>query len=146
MLGVSKTMVRHLEKRSLVNPIVLDGVHYFTRAQVLKALETRPGAISGPAFALFKKGVKPIDVVVELAADPDHIQVLWKTYNELNHCWVIQGPSSLKAWEGVFKLGELTPELLLRALELVCGNPETRALLKSGRPLPRRKISRSSPA
>ena len=145
MLGVSKTMVRRLEARVL-SPIVLDGIHYFTRADILSALETRPGAVSGPAFALFKKGVDPIDVVVELGADPSHIHALWKSYNELNHCWVIQGPSSLKAWEPVFQLGELTPELLLRALEIVCGNPATRALMKSGARIPRRTDSRSGPA
>lgn len=147
MLGASTRLVRKLEGKGMLKPIVLDEIHYFTRQAVQTFMESRTNAASGKAFALFRSGVSPIDVVVELEdVDPDHIHALWTSYNRFNNCWVIQGPSSLKAWEGVFKLGELTPELLLRCLEIICGNPAMRALLKSGARLPRRKDSRSSPA
>ena len=147
MLGASTRLVRKLEGKGLLKPIVLDDIHYFTRQAVHICMESRLEAASGKAFALFREGVAPIDVVVELGdVDPDHILALWESYNRFNHCWVIQGPSSLKAWEPVFQLGELTPELLLRCIEIVCGNPTTRALLKSSAHIPRRKDSRGEPA
>lgn len=124
--------MRRLEDRGLLHPIVLDGVHYFARDAILRAAQARPHAISGKAFTLFEAGKTPVQVVVELEADPEHIRTLWETYNRLQGCWVIQGPSSLRAWEPVYKLGELTPTKLLRCIEIVCADPKLRALLEAG--------------
>lgn len=132
MLDSHKTTVRRLESKGLLEPVLIDGVHYFARSNVARALQARPHAISGPAFALFKAGKEPADVVIELCAEPDHIRALWTSYKQLEGCWVIQGPGSLRAWEPIYQLGELTPEKLLQALELVCADPELRRLLKQG--------------
>jgi len=132
MLGSSKTTVRRLENTGLLHPIVLDGVHYFAREAIARAAQARPHALSGKAFTLFEAGKTPIETVVELDADPEHIHALWETYQRLQGCWVIQGPKSLRAWEGVYHLGELTPTKLLRCIEIVCADPKLRALLEAG--------------
>ena len=132
MLGSGVTTVRRLEKQGLLHPIVLDGVNYFARDAIARAAQARPNAVSGKAFTLFEAGKTPVQVVVELDADPEHIRTLWETYQRLQGCWVIQGPKSLRAWEGVYHLGELTPTKLLRCIEIVCADPKLRALLEAG--------------
>lgn len=130
MLGAHKTTVRRLENRGLLKPLLIDGVHYFSREAVARAAQARPHAVSGPAFKLFKAGMQPEDVVIELCADPDHIAQLWASYNAMLGNWVVKGPGSLKAWELTYKVGELTPKKLLRCLEIVHANPRLRAELQ----------------
>ena len=125
-LDTSLKTVRNLETRGFLRPVKLEGVNYFTRHDVAQAIEARPRAICGKAFALFKEGIEPIDAVVELDADPDHIDRLYRTFKRMEGCWVVQGPKSLRAWEPVYRLGELTPRKLLKCVELVSGNPRLR--------------------
>lgn len=128
-LGVAKTTVRRLEESGELNPVVFQGVHYFDRRQVITLLKARAHSHAARAFALFEAGKQPVQVVLELDVDPEQIQRLWEHYNRMQKCWIVEGPGSLKAWEPVYKLGELTPRKLLRALELVCANPQLRATL-----------------
>lgn len=126
-LRISKSRVRQLEVQGVLHPIQQGGVHYFVRDQVLEAAKAREGGLAGEVFRLFEQGETAVAVVMQLNADPDYIQGLWESYHRMLGCWVVQGPGSLRAWEGVFRLGELTPHKLLRALELVASSPELRA-------------------
>lgn len=130
MLGAHKTTVRRLETRGLLRPVRIEGVNYFSREAVARAVEARPQAVAAPAFELFKQGVQPVDVVIKLGADPEHIRTLWESYNRLLGMSIVQGPGSLKAWEPVYKVGELTPRKLLGCLEIVHANPRLREELK----------------
>jgi hypothetical protein len=133
MLGVSKTTLRLYEKRELVQPIFVDGIHWFARATIRDAMKARQHGHSAAAFALFEQGKTPVEVVLELDVEPERIQHLWECYHRLQGCWIVKGPGSLRAWERTYRLGELTPAKLLRALELVCSNPTLREqLLASG--------------
>lgn len=133
-LGIAKTQVRRLEASGELHPVMFRGVHYFDRRQVLALLKLRAHTYAARAFALFEAGKQPVDVVLELDVDPEQIQRLWENYNRMLGCWIVKGPGSLKAWEPVYKLGELTPHKLLRALEIVCSNPQLRATLMASAP------------
>lgn len=131
-LGVSTAMVRKLEQTGVLEGIELGGVHYFTRDAVTKAAERRTNTLAGRAFQLFGEGVTPTDAVVQLNADPGHVQRLWEAFHKLEGSYVVQGPKSLRAWEASYglELGSLTPGKLLRALEIVCCDPRLRAELE----------------
>lgn len=129
MLRVDKMTVRRLERRGELHPIVLEGVHYFGRKHVFEVLKARQHGQRAAAFRLFEEGKEPVQVVIELDADPDLVHALWEGYQRLLGCWVVQGPKSLRAWEATYGLGELTPRKLLKALELVASNPPLRAEL-----------------
>lgn len=129
MLGVHKSSIRRMEDRGELRPIVVAGVHWFTREAVAHAYQRLEGTICAAAFRLFKAGLEPVDVVIELEADAELIGQLWRSYNDLEGHWVVEGPGSKRAWEPVFQLGELTPAKLRRALELCGSTPALRAEL-----------------
>lgn len=133
MLGMGKTTLRRFEERGLLQPIYVDGIHWFARDTIRDAMRARKQGHSAAAFALFEQGKTPVEVVLELDVEPERVQHLWECYHRLQGCWVIQGPRSLRAWQQTFQLGELTPGRLLRALELVCSNPTLREQLLASR-------------
>jgi hypothetical protein len=119
-----------METSGAITPTVVDGVHLFPASEVRAAIRLREGRIAGRAFELFEVGKTPVQVVMELNADPQIIHDLHRGYHELLGNWVVEGPGSLKAWEPVYRLGKLTARKLLRALEIVCANPALRAELR----------------
>ncbi len=86
-LQVSVTTVRRWEGTLLHPERGPDGVHFFDLAEVQALARQRPvesdrpkstsaGEIAAAAFALFKKGVDPRDVVIELEQPPEVVKKL----------------------------------------------------------------------
>lgn len=87
VLRVSVTTVRRWEGTLLHPTLSRDGTHLFDRTEVESLAQQRPvaprdavpvspGEIAAAAFALFKKGVSPCEVVIELEQPPESIRKL----------------------------------------------------------------------
>lgn len=130
MLGVHISTVIRLQKKGVLMPIMQDGAFWFSRETIGRAVEARKSHIWADAFRKFRAGLKPTAVVVELGIDPVLVELLWSSFQAMERRWVVEMPESMRAWQGVYQLGELTPRKLLRALEIVCADPALRAQLE----------------
>ena len=130
LLSVHITTVRRLEKRGVLTPIMQDGTHWFSRETIGRAIEARQSHIWADVFRKFRDGAQPTAVVIELGVDPALVEHLWASFQGMERRWVVEMPESMRAWQGVYRLGELTPRKLLLALEIVCADPVLRAQLE----------------
>ena len=87
-LGVSVSKVRTLEGKSL-NPIKIDGVHYFERAEVDAAALTRgrkgaahmtDGEVAAAVFRLIDGGKELREIVIELEQPPSVVRALYREW------------------------------------------------------------------
>jgi hypothetical protein len=94
LLQVSVATVRRLEGTLLHPHRGEDGVYLFEPSEVENAArkrphltrhkETNPGEVAAAAFTLFKKGVRPSDVVIELERCPEEVSHLHSQWERLN--------------------------------------------------------------
>ena len=133
VLGTSLATVRRKEDAGTLHPIVIDGVHYFSPAEVdaLRASsqpvaeggkrEQTSGEIAAAAFECFERGRTPRQVVIELKQDPQIIRNLFRQYAEEDVLLIDPQRREIERWLGVPKLipVDLLPALRRRVEELV---------------------------
>lgn len=131
LLRCSRATVRRYEGTRELKPIVIAGVHYFRRAEVVQLAEQRDGRIAARAWGLFRDGKGLVDVVLELQAEPDYVRALWEQYQQAIGMLVVQLPQPLEHWARVYhaSLADFAPVRLLRALEICLSTPELRRQL-----------------
>jgi hypothetical protein len=87
-LGVSVSKVRTLEGKSL-NPIKIDGVHYFERAEVdaaalsmgrKRAAHMTEGEVAAAVFRLIDNGKELREIVIELEQPPSTVRALYREW------------------------------------------------------------------
>lgn len=140
LLGLGgRTTVRHYEERGELRSIFVNGQHWFTKEEVLRALYARDMRFK-EAFARFAAGASPMDVVIELNMNPEQTGRLYAIY--VDQCTrferqknrlVVQLPDkrSLDEWSRIYRAtpADFTAVKLLRALELCLADPGLRAQL-----------------
>lgn len=95
-----------------------------------RTLRTSNGELAREVFGRLEQGRTAVQIVMELAADPEQVAQLVDSYARLTGSWLVAGPPGpRRAWEDTYRVGELTPTKLRRALELVAATPELRAKL-----------------
>lgn len=99
-----------------------DGVHIFDQAEIEALARQRPledaprpigseGEVAAAAFALFKKGVDPRDVVIELEQPPEVIKKLQAAWHLLSDRLII-GEETLKVLDRMSAARLLDAEVL----------------------------------
>jgi hypothetical protein len=133
-LRVNVRLVRLQAEKGRLECVVIRGVECFTR----KALEqyramSQRGQLASKAFRALEQGKSPAELVIDLMVSPDLAREFAQQYAELSGAWLVAGPSGPREnWERTYKIGELTPFKLRRALELAACTPElNRRLLES---------------
>lgn len=130
-LAVSVSTLRNWRQSGRLVPAeVRDSIHIYTAEQIERARRDHGGHLAAEAFKLFELGRTPVQVVIELSAEPEQVARLHRHYVELSGAWVIEGPNGPRArWEAAYQIGELTPAKLRRALELCAVDPKLRSKL-----------------
>jgi hypothetical protein len=127
-LGLTHEQLRHLHRSNRIRSTRVEGCHLFARHELERYRDQAPGELAARAFELFEAGKTAPQVVIELRADPSAIADLLEAWAKMSGHWTIAGPRGpRRAWEDVYKIGELTPGKMRRALEIVAGVPELRA-------------------
>lgn len=128
---VSTMTIRRWERNGRLPPIVVDEVHYFTRASVIRAVGERDGHCSARAFELFEAGKNAVETVRELNEDPEYIGRLFDGYQRLVGNVVVKAPTSPKQWAAVYgvPLDALSPSAVLKCIEIVFADPKLKAQL-----------------
>ena len=121
ILETHTTTVRRLEGTLLHPRRGQDGVHRFDRAEVEQLAATRgarrsrevaaAGKVEATVFALFKKGTKPSDVVIELELPSARVEELHGRFQRMNGSRTF-GPDVLDALKRAVWYGALPPELV----------------------------------
>lgn len=138
LLGVSVSALRqwHAQGR-LVADHQRAGVHIYTRQQLERWQQMQDpgkGELASKVFAELEGGRTPVQIVIELKAEPEEVRRLVDCYTRLTGGWLVQGPPGpRRTWEESYQLGPLTPAKLRRALELCAANEALRSkLLQDG--------------
>lgn len=131
-MGVSVATIRRMEGVS-IDPIVLDGRHFF-RAEDIDHLRPRTdGEIAGRAFAGFESGQSIIEVVIALEQPPDAIEALHKKWVELSRSLVVRGFDDWRWTKDIYRtlgLPMLTPYAVQQCLAIVAASEENRDRLR----------------
>lgn len=132
-LSTAVSTVRRAEERGALRATVLMGVHCYTLSELEQyRASTRHGEIAARAFHLLEEGRSPAEVVRLLQVPPTMARELAENYAELSEGILCRGPrGSRAAWERAFGV-KLTPEIVLRAIELTSRTPKIRERLLSG--------------
>ena len=120
-VGVSVSTIRRMEGDTL-DPVVLDGRHYFRAADLERMRPTTDGEVAARAFAMFEEGNSVIDAVIALQQPPSVIEPLHKDWCRFSDSLVIHVPFTWKDPRRLFKrLGYpvLTPHLVRQCLLIV---------------------------
>ena len=129
-LGTTWGAVRYAQQAGRLRSILVDGVHLFSRDVLERYRDVDPGLLAARAFRLFKEGMPPEDVVIELEAAPEAIVELYRSYSRLTGTCIVEGPKgSRAAWMKTYNVRELSPDVIRRALELCHARPELRERL-----------------
>lgn len=129
-LAVTVPNIRAAEQRGALRPMVIEGVHLFSRDELERyRASTKHGEVAARAFKSFAAGRTAADVVQELEIPPDMARHLQSTYVELSSSVLCAAPPGTRAaWERAFGV-QLEPELVLRAVQLAARTPSIRARL-----------------
>jgi hypothetical protein len=121
-LRVSVTTVRRWEGELLHPERGPDGVHVFDLAEIEALARQRPaqeerarngtaGEVAAAAFALFKKGVDPRDVVIELEQPPDVIKKLQAEWHLMGDRLIL-GEETVRVLDRMSSARLIDPEVL----------------------------------
>lgn len=129
-LGIQLSSVKAAEVRGALFATVTRGVHCFSRAELERyRTKTKHGVIASAVFDALAAGKSPAKIVAEQQVAPALMRELVHDYCELSEQMLCAAPKGTrKAWESAFGV-QLTPELILRAVELAARTPSIRQRL-----------------
>jgi transcriptional regulator with XRE-family HTH domain len=127
-LGISVSTVRRMEHAELV-PIVVDGKHLFTAADVERFAQRSAGELSAAAFIAFNQGKSPIEFVIENKISYERIERIHAAWVRMSSSIVLTAPSpsALHIWKKFAEVEKLTYPMLSAALQLIISIPELRS-------------------
>ena len=122
-LNVSVTTIRRWEGVILHPERGPDGVHTFDRVEIDSLARQRPfesgaramtsdGEVAAAAFALFKKGIDPRDVVIELEQTPEVVKKLQAEWHIMGDRLLV-GEETFKVLDRMCSARLLDPDIFL---------------------------------
>lgn len=132
-LGVSLAAVKAAQKRGSLAVSSVQGVSVFSRDTLTSWRDSTPrGAIAAAAFRCYARGRSAAQVVADLEILPVTAITLQAAYAECSGGLLVAcSPMARATWARVYGVPELTPELVLRAVEICAQTPALRAKLLS---------------
>lgn len=122
-LDVGATAIANYRTMGRLSPGLIGRHPVYTLAD-LDRHKNKEQTIQARVFAELKAGRSPVDVVLELDADPAKVGRWVGQYAKLSRLWLVETPrGSFGRWLEARGLTEFTPRQLRRVIELLATDP-----------------------